>query len=67
MCIRIHTFNFKKNRKKQKKQKQEAKETKEEKRISVKNLTGYDDIVCKFVLCTFSLLDRVVNISWLFM
>ena len=27
--------------------------------MSVENLTGYDDIVCKFALCTFNLLDRV--------
>ena len=30
-----------------------VKESKEEKRISVENLTGYDDIVCKFARCTF--------------
>ena len=41
---------------------QKAKETKEEKRISVEILTGYDDIVCKIALCTFNLLDLVVNI-----
>ena len=34
------------------------KETKE-KRIFVKNLMGYDDIICEFALCTFNLLDRV--------
>ena len=42
--------------------KQKAKETKEEKITSVENLTGYDDIVCKFILCIFNLLDRVVNL-----
>ena len=26
---------------------------------------GYNGIVCDFALCTFNLLDRVVNISWL--
>ena len=31
----------------------------------VENLTGYDDIVSVFALCTFNLLDRVVNFSWL--
>ena len=31
-----------------------------EKRIFVKNLTGYDDIICEFDLCTFYLLNRVV-------
>ena len=34
--------------------------------ISVENLTGYDDIVCEFALCTFNLLYRFVNFSWLF-
>ena len=45
---------------------QKAKETAEEKRISVENLTGYDNILCEFALCTFNLLDRVVNFFWLF-
>ena len=31
------------------------------------NLTGYDDIVCRFSLCTFNLIDQVVNFSWLFL
>ena len=51
--------------KQKRKGKQKAKETKVEKRISVENLTGYDDIGCKLALCTFNLLDRVVNFSWL--
>ena len=51
MCIGIYNFNFKKKLRRQK-----AKETKEEKRISVEDLTGYDDIVCEFALCTFNLL-----------
>ena len=29
------------------------------------NVTEYDDFVCEFALCTFNLLDQVVNISWL--
>ena len=37
------------------------KETKEEKRISGENLTGYIDIVCKFVLCTFNSLNQVIS------
>ena len=45
---------------------QKAKEIIEEKRISVENLTGYNDIICDFALCTFNLLDRVVNFCWLF-
>ena len=45
---------------------QKAKETKKAKRISVENLTAYDDIVCKLVLRTFKLLDRVVNLYVLF-
>ena len=32
----------------------------------MKNLTGYNNIVCEFALCTIDLLDRVVNFSWLF-
>ena len=44
-----------------KKTRQKAKEAKEEKRISVENLTGFDDIVCEFALCTFNLLHGVVN------
>ena len=57
MCIRIYILDFfqKNKNKKQtnKKQGQKAKETKEEKRISVETLTGHDDIVCEFALCTF--------------
>ena len=64
MCIRIYIFLLKKNKKKQEDKK--SKKTKEEKRISVENLTGYEDIVCEFALCTFNLLTRVVNFSWLF-
>ena len=26
--------------------------------VSVENLTGYDDVVCKFAVCTFNLLDE---------
>ena len=71
MCIRIYIFNFKKIQKKQtnkqtNKKTKKAKETKEEKRISVGNLTKYDDVVCVFAKCTFNLLDPVVNFSWLF-
>ena len=65
VCIRIFFFSKKKKKKKKKKTKK-AQATKEEKRITVENLTGYDDIVCKFALCTFNLLDRVMNFSWLF-
>ena len=43
-----------------------TKKAEEEKGISVENLTGYDDIVCKFHMCTFNLLDRVVSFSCLF-
>ena len=46
--------------------KQKSKETKEEKRISVGNLTGYDDIVCEFPMCTINLRHRVVSFYWLF-
>ena len=34
--------------------------------ISVEILTGCDDTVCEFALCTFNVIDRVVNFSWLF-
>ena len=67
MCIIIYIFNFEKKKKKKNTRRQKkANETKEEKRIAVENLTGYDDIVCEFVLCTFNLLDQIVNFSWLF-
>ena len=57
MCVRIYILNFKniKTKKTTKKRIQKANETAEEERISVENLTGYDDIVCKFVLCNFNL------------
>ena len=57
MCIRIYIFNLKKRK--------NGRETKKEKRISVKNLTRYGDFFSKFALCTFNLLDPVVNFSWL--
>ena len=64
MCIRIYIFNFNNysiKRKKRKKVKQLKKKT-----ISVESLTRYNDIVCEFALCTFNILDRGVNFSWLF-
>ena len=48
-----------------KKKQQIAKETTEQKRISVENLTGYDDIVYEFTMRTFNLRDRVVSLYWL--
>ena len=47
MSIRIYIFNFQKKKKKKNKKtkKEKKKETTEETRISVENLTGYDDIV----------------------
>ena len=54
MCIRIYVFNFK-NTKPKIIKRQKGKETKEERRIHLKNLTGYDDIFCEFTLCTFNL------------
>ena len=65
MCIRIHISN-KNNKKIKITRRQKANESKVEKRVSVENLTGYDDIVCEFALCTFNLFYRVVNFSWLF-
>ena len=60
----LYIFSFKKKTKKTKQNKKKtrsqkkANETKEEKRISVENLTGFDDIVCKFALCTSNLLIK---------
>ena len=65
MCIRICIFKNKTTKQEDKKKKKKAKKTKEEKRISVKNLTGYDDIVCEFPLCIRNLLNRIVNFFWL--
>ena len=61
MCIRIYTLTKKppKNPKKQTRR-QKEKEAMEGNRISVENLTGYDDIVCKFAPCPFNLIYRVV-------
>ena len=50
MCIRIYILI----KKTKKKTRQKAEETKEEKRIPVKSLTGCNDIVCEFALCTFN-------------
>ena len=63
-CVTEYIFLIKKKTQKNKKIK--AEETKEEKRISVENLTEYDDIVCEFALCTFNLPDLAVNFFWLF-
>ena len=46
--------------------KKKAKETKEEKRISVENLTGNDNIVWKFAVRACNLPDPVVSFYWLF-
>ena len=54
-CISEYIFLIKK--------KKQTKKIK--KKRNVENLTGYDDIVCEFVLCTFNLLNGVVNFSWL--
>ena len=58
LFTRPHSQQNSNNNKKQKKLKK--------KRISVENLTGYDDIVCEFALSTFKLFDQFVNFSWLF-
>ena len=49
-CVSEYIFLISKQKQKTRRQKKE-KETKEEKRISLENLTGYDDIVCEFALC----------------
>ena len=38
-----------------------AQENEEEKRISLENLTGYDDIVREFALCTFTRFFYISN------
>ena len=68
-CVPKYIFLNKKKTKKKNKQtrrQKKANKTKEEKWISVENLMGYDDIICEFALCTFNLLDQVMNFSWLF-
>ena len=70
MCIRIYIFNLRNlNLKKttQKTRRQKTKETKEEKEILLEYLTGYNDVVFEFALCTFKLFDRVVSFHRLFM
>ena len=59
MCIRIYSSNFFKKNKQEDKEKE--KESKEEKRISVENLMGYNDIVCKLVLWTFYLIESWIS------
>ena len=61
MSIRIYIFNFLQKKQTTATRKKKPKETKEEKRISVQNLTGYDNIVCDFALCTFNLLAVYVQ------
>ena len=54
-------FNSKKKKRQRQRQRQRQKvhETKKVKGISEENLTGFDDIMCEFVLCTFNLHYRV--------
>ena len=62
-CVSEYIFFSKKSNKKKTKTKEQnektkkCKETKEEKRISMENLKGYNDIVCEFSLCTFNLFN----------
>ena len=63
-CIRLYILNFK--IKTNITSRQIAKETKEKKIICAENVTGYDNFVCEFAFCTFNLLNRVMNFSWLF-
>ena len=62
----IYSLFQRKKAKNKKHPHKEAKDTKKEKRISVGNLTGYDDIVCEFAMCTFKLRNRVLSFDWLF-
>ena len=64
MCITIYIFSFYKQKtKKQNKKTKTTTETKEENRISMKNLTRYNDIVCKFALCTVNLIELQISPS----
>ena len=49
---------LKKNNKKQKARRHKKAKEKEEQRITVENLTGYDDIVCEFALRIFTYLIK---------
>ena len=48
MCSRIYIFSLKKKNKTRRQNK--TKQTKEGKRISVENLTGYNDTICEFAV-----------------
>ena len=59
---------YKQTNKQTKKQDDKKRNKLEKKRKYLwKILSGYDDIVGEFALCTFNLIDQVVNLSWLFM
>ena len=60
ICVSEYTFLISKKKKQNKTRRQKEKEAKEG-----ENLTGFNDIVCEVALCTFNLLDRVVNFCWL--
>ena len=53
-CLSEYIFLIS-NKNTKKRRRQKAKETKEEKRISVQNPAGYEDIVSECALCTFIL------------
>ena len=59
MCSRIYIFSLKKKNKTRRQNK--TKQTKEGKRISVENLTGYNDTICEFalVLLTYLIESRI--------
>ena len=69
MCIRIYIFNFKTNKQTNKQKKQENKKQKklEKKREYLWNIWG-DTMIsfANFCLCTFYLLDQMVDFFWLF-
>ena len=67
-----HIHTNKKQKKVEKKREKEKKRKDDSRKkmlllrtVSVKNQTRYD-IVCEFALCTFSLRNRPMNFSWLF-
>ena len=60
-CVSEYIFLISKQ-----KEPKKAKETKEEKIISLKNLTGYDDIVCEYPLCIRNLIKPWISSGCLY-
>ena len=54
------------NKNKEKQEDKKHKRLRKKRECLQKKLRGYDDIVREFAMCTFNLLDRTVNLFWLF-